>query len=58
LSNELESPVVDETGVKGIYDIKTSMDIRNMEGIKNTLAELGLQVVKTERKMRVLILSD
>ena len=58
LDNELCLPVVDETGVEGNYDIRTSMDIRGMEGIKQTIASLGLEITKTERKIKVLILSE
>ena len=58
LDNELGLPVVDETGIKGNYDIRTSMDIRGMEGIKQTIASLGLEITKTQRKIKVLILSE
>jgi uncharacterized protein (TIGR03435 family) len=58
LDNELGLPVVDETGITGNYDISTSMDMRGLEGIKKTIASLGLQITKTERKIKVLVLSE
>lgn len=57
LNNELETPMVDETGLKGIFDIKTTVEIRNLEGIKKMISDLGLEVTKAERPMRVLVLS-
>jgi uncharacterized protein (TIGR03435 family) len=58
LDNELGLPVVDETGITGNYDISTSMDMRGLEGIKKTIASLGLEITKTERKIKVLVLSE
>ena len=56
LSNELYLPVVDETGLKGKYDIKTTVEMRTQEEIFKSIAALGLKIEKTERKMRMLVL--
>lgn len=56
LNNELETPVVDETALTGTYDIKTIMDMRNAEGIRKSIIDLGLEITKTEREMKVLVL--
>ncbi len=55
LTNELGLPVVDETGIGGFYDIKTSVEQRNREGILKSIERLGLKVEKTERLMPVII---
>lgn len=56
LSNELPIPVVDETGLKGKYDIKTTVEMRTQEEIMKSVTKLGLRIEKQERKMRMLVL--
>ncbi|MEO3402307.1 redoxin domain-containing protein [Mucilaginibacter sp. CAU 1740] len=55
LSNEFDLPVVDETGLSGKYDIKTTVDLRTKEGIMQSVNKLGLVLSKAERKMKVLV---
>jgi peroxiredoxin len=57
LSNELSLPVVDETGLAGKYDIKTSNDIRTEESTIKAVERLGLALESGERKVKVLIFS-
>ena len=56
LSNELSLPVVDETNLKGKYDIKTTVEMRTQEEIFKSIAALGLKIEKQERNMRMLVL--
>ncbi len=56
LSNELSLPVVDETNLKGKYDIKTVLEMRTKDEIFKSIAALGLKIEKQERKMRMLVL--
>lgn len=56
LSNELAFPVVDETNLKGKYDIKTVVEMRTQEEIFKSISALGLKIEKQERKMRMLVL--
>jgi len=55
LTNELEFPVVDETGLTGFYDIKTNVELRNREGILQSIEKLGLTVEKAIREMPVIV---
>jgi uncharacterized protein (TIGR03435 family) len=56
LSNELQLPVIDETGLAGRYDIKTNVEMRTKEGIMKSITDLGLTVEKQQRKMKVVVL--
>ncbi|HTM99006.1 MAG TPA: redoxin domain-containing protein [Pedobacter sp.] len=56
LSNELPLPVVDETNLKGKFDIKTVLEMRSQSEILKSIASLGLKIEKQERKMRMLVL--
>jgi uncharacterized protein (TIGR03435 family) len=56
LNNELEMPVVNETGLIKRYDIKTTNDIRDKENILKAVDKLGLTLVKGERSVKVLVL--
>lgn len=55
LSNELGLPVVDETGLDGFFDIKTTVNLRTNDEIEHSIARLGLEVEKTKRKMPVIV---
>ncbi|RDC56986.1 DUF3738 domain-containing protein [Pedobacter chinensis] len=55
LSNELGLPVVDETGLTQKYDIKTNVEVRTKEGIVKSLTDIGLELFKKEKKMKVLV---
>ncbi|WP_276481049.1 DUF3738 domain-containing protein [Paraflavitalea pollutisoli] len=56
VANELQLPVIDETGLTGRYDIETTNVLRNEEEVKAALQKLGLTVEKTNRKMDALII--
>lgn len=56
LSNELDLPVVNETGLAGDYDIKTNVDLRNKGAILKSIHDIGLTVKKERRKVRTLII--
>ncbi len=55
LTNELGFPVVDENGLPGFYDIKTTVELRNTENIKKSIEALGLMVEKAVREVDVII---
>lgn len=55
ITNELELPVKDETGLTGFYDISTKVDLRTTENIKRSVEALGLVVVKEQRAMPVIV---
>ncbi|MBK0379978.1 DUF3738 domain-containing protein [Mucilaginibacter segetis] len=55
LSNEMDLPVVDETGLSQRFDIKTNVEVRTLDGIKKSLHDLGLTLEKAERKLDMLI---
>lgn len=55
LSNEFELPVVDETGLTKRYDIKTNVALRDKSGILKSINDLGLDLVKKTKVMKVLI---
>ncbi|PZR29783.1 MAG: hypothetical protein DI535_01380 [Citrobacter freundii] len=56
LSNELDLPVVNETGLQGKFDINTNMDMRTMENVIRSVEELGLSLKKETRKIKILVL--
>ena len=55
LTNELALPVIDETGLDKRYDIKTNVEMRTKDGIMKSINEIGLDVVKKEKKMKILV---
>ncbi len=55
LTNELELPVADETGLTGYYDIKTNVEQRDMAGIIKSIEDLGLTIEKAKREMPVMV---
>ena len=56
LSNELSLPVMDETNIKGKFDIKTAIEMRTQENVMKSIESLGLKIEKQERKMPMLVL--
>ena len=56
VSNELNLPVVDETGLTGKYDITTENTLRTKDDTMAALKKLGLTVEKTNREMDVVII--
>ncbi|HAS43826.1 MAG TPA: hypothetical protein DCS93_25315 [Microscillaceae bacterium] len=51
-------PVVDETGLKGTYDLQFSFDPENPTSFKEAMNKLGLNYKKQEREIEVLVLSQ
>lgn len=56
ISNELEFPVVNETGLSGRYDIAFENELRTKEDMMAALKKLGLMVEKMNREMDVVII--
>lgn len=56
VSNELELPVVDETGLTGRYDIQTENVLRTRQDMLAALQKLGLKVEKKDREMEVIVI--
>jgi len=56
LNNELDLPVINETGLSERYDIKTTNDLRDRGNILKAIDQLGLTIEKTERAVKVLVL--
>lgn len=56
LANELSLPVVDETGFDKRYDIKTNVEMRTKDGIIKSINDIGLDIVKKQKRMKVLVL--
>jgi len=48
-------PVIDETGLDKRYDIKTNVEMRTKDGIMKSINDIGLDVVKKEKKMKILV---
>jgi peroxiredoxin len=55
LTNELQIPVVDETGLTARYDIKTVNDLRTSDNTIKAVEKLGLKLEKGERKVKVIV---
>nr|WP_294792844.1 redoxin domain-containing protein [uncultured Mucilaginibacter sp.] len=56
LSNEFDLPVINETGLEGLYDIKTNIELRSQEGVHKSIDDIGFSVTKARRKIKTLIL--
>lgn len=56
ISNELEFPVVNETGLSGRYDIASENELRTKEDMMAALKKLGLTVEKMNREMDMVII--
>lgn len=56
LSNEFDLPVVNESGLKERYDIKTNVEMRTKAGILKSIDDLGFALNKERRKIRIMIL--
>ena len=58
IENELSFPIFDETGLIEYYDIDFSKNnIEELKSTRDSLAKLGLELVKDKREMDVLIIS-
>ncbi len=59
IENELNYPVYDATGLTKFYDIKFSRNnVEPLQSTKESLAKLGLELVKDQREMDVLVISS
>jgi thiol-disulfide isomerase/thioredoxin len=56
LSNEYNLPVLNESGVEGLYDIKTIVELRTQEDINKSISDIGFNVIKARRKIKTLVL--
>jgi peroxiredoxin len=56
LENELGLPVVDETNLRGRYDIKTVLTIRSKDEILKSVDAVGLKIEQTRKEMEVLVI--
>ncbi len=58
LENELDRPVVDETGLAGRYDVSFAVQQENLKpSLATALSKLGLEVVEATREIKLLQLS-
>ena len=55
LTNESSIPVIDGTGLTKKCDIKTNVEVRTKEGILKSINNIGLDLVKKDKKMKVLV---
>jgi len=59
IENEINYPVYDATGLTGNYDIRFSRNnVEPFQSTKEGLAKLGLELVKDQREMEVLVISS
>lgn len=59
LENGLNYPVYDATGLNQYYEINfTRNSIEPLKSIKENLAKLGLELVKDQKKMDVLVITS
>lgn len=56
LSNELGKVVVDETDLKGKYDIKTENVLRSKEEVINSINKIGFKLEIEKRVIPILII--
>jgi hypothetical protein len=58
LEKAFQIPVVDETNLKGIYDLQLEWFNENPGAIHNALRNIGLELVNGERMIEMLVISD
>ena len=58
LANELQKPVVDETNLKGKYDISFEYISEDPTSLKKVLESLGLKISKEKREVEMLVISQ
>ncbi|MGG9960457.1 redoxin domain-containing protein [Ferruginibacter sp. SUN106] len=56
LTNELQMPVIDETGLTARYDIKTVNELRTAQNTIAAVEKLGLVLEKSERQVKVIVM--
>jgi thiol-disulfide isomerase/thioredoxin len=52
------TPLIDETGITGNIDFKIEADMTNLEEIRMALRKQGLDLIWSEKEMKVLVISD
>ena len=58
LANQLETIVLDETGLKGLYDLELAWHNEKPDLIHQELRKLGLELIDAERKVKMLVITD
>lgn len=49
-------PLINETGVEGVFDFDIQLDLEDKATLKNALAKYGLKMVKEERETEMLVI--
>lgn len=52
----IKQPVINETGIKGNFDLTFQFDAEDPNSFKSELAKLGLKGEKKEREVEVLVI--
>lgn len=58
LEEQLNKPIIDETGLTGNYDLEMPWYNEDPEQIHSELKKIGLELIDDERKIDVLVISD
>lgn len=58
LEEQLNKPIIDETGLTGNYDLEMPWYHEDPEQIHSELKKIGLELIDDERKIDVLVISD
>jgi thiol-disulfide isomerase/thioredoxin len=58
LESQFNVPVLEETNLKGLYDMELPWYNENPNQIHEELKQLGLEIVDAERKIKVLVIKD
>lgn len=56
--NDHQPPFVDETGVTGNIDFSLKADMTNIEDVRKAIRKQGFDLVKGNKEMKVLVISD
>ena len=57
-NNQGEPPFIDETGIKGNIDISLDCVLTNLDDVKKALGKYGLNLIKGEKDMKVIVIRD
>ena len=52
----LKIPIVNETGIDGLFNFEISLDLEDKSTLKNALAKYGLKISKEERETEMLVI--
>lgn len=58
LESQINKPVVNETNLTGLYDLEIPWYNESPEQIHEELKKLGLEIIDTDRKIKVLVIKD